>query len=73
MDGEVQDTTEPRSDAQNDFLYDGGTLSNRIVGRTVVKGEKVWDAAAFQAALADVRIVLTLQARLAGSTSQDDW
>ena len=73
IDGEVQNTTEPRSDAQNDFLYDGGTLSNRIVGRTVVKGEKVWDAAAFQAALSDVRIVLTLQARPAGSTSQDDW
>lgn len=47
----------------NTFVYDGGTLSNRIKGTRQVSAEKIWKAAAFQAAFGDVRVELTLQYR----------
>ncbi len=41
---------EPYSrDNTNTFLYNGGTLSNRITENVTVAGEKEWKAAAFQA------------------------
>ena len=54
----------------NTFLYDGGTLSNRIVGTISVPVSKTWKAAAFQSGFEDVRIQLTLESRIAGSTGE---
>ena len=51
----------------NTFVYDDGTLSNRIHDSKEVSAEKVWKAAAFQAAFEDVDVELTLQYRPANT------
>ncbi len=51
----------------NTYLYDGGTLSNRRTGSVQTSATKDWDASAFQAEFEDVKVVLTLQSRPAGS------
>lgn len=72
VDGELVDTKDPalREDT-NTFLYNGGTLSNRIVGDVQTSATKTWKAAAFQAAFGDVTVELTLQTREKGS--DDPW
>ena len=63
---------EPYSrDNANTFLYDGGTLSNRITENVTVAGEKEWKAAAFQADFEDVTVVMTVQSR--PKNSEDAW
>ena len=69
VDGELIYTTEPRSDG-NTFLYDGGTISNRITDTVAASATKIWKAAAFQSEFEDVRIELTLQQRVRGSGDQ---
>ena len=56
----------------NDFLYNGGTLSNRIDSNIEVKATKIWRAAAFQSEFEDVAVELTLQSRVKGD-SQSKW
>lgn len=51
----------------NTYLYDGGILSNRRTGSVQTSATKDWDASAFQAEFKDVKVVLTLQSRPAGS------
>ena len=51
----------------NTYLYDGGILSNRRTGSVQTSATKDWDASAFQAEFEDVKVVLTLQSRPAGS------
>ena len=72
IDGELTDTQNPdlRDDLDN-CLYNGGTLSNRIMENIEVRVDKIWEAAAFQADFEDVTVVLSLQARTAGS--DDPW
>ncbi len=67
VNGDVQDTTTPGDRGSNTFVYDGGTISNRIYEECTVSAEKSWKAAAFQADFEDVRVELTLQSRVKGS------
>ena len=69
-DGELVDTTEPRSNG-NTFLYDGGTISNRITDTVAASATKVWKAAAFQSEFENVKIELMLQSRVSGS--EEEW
>ena len=55
----------------NTYLYNGGTLSNRITDTVPTSATKVWKASAFQAQFGEVKVQLTLQSRRAGS--QDAW
>ncbi len=70
VDGELVDTTEPRPNG-NTFLYDGGTISNRITDTVAASATKVWKAAAFQSEFEDIKIELILQSRVRGSN--DEW
>lgn len=63
----IEDTVPGKTRADNDtFLYNGGTLTNKISDTVTVKGVKKWKAAAFQAEFEDVTVELTLQSRPAG-------
>ena len=72
-DGSVTDTllegTGPRGD--NRYVYNGGTLSNRLSDTVTATVEKTWNASAFQSLLGDVRVEFTLQARPAGVYDED--
>ena len=69
-DGVLTDTTEERP-AGNTYLYDAGTLSNRIQENITAETTKTWKAAAFQSEFEDIKIELTLQSRVEGSG--DAW
>ena len=59
--------------AGNDFVYNGGTISNRLsdtVSSTVVK---TWNAAAFQTGFEGVSVELTLQSRAKDSPEDTPW
>lgn len=56
----------------NTFLYNGGTLTNRIADTVTVDGVKIWKAAAFQAEFEDVAVEVTLQSRPADE-GEDAW
>ena len=60
-------------EAGNTWLYDGGTLSNRLKGTIPVSVTKEWEAASFQSAFDDVMVELRLQSRPANSTDEKDW
>ena len=55
------------------FVYQGGTLSNRVTGNVSTEATKTWEAYAFQSEFDDVTVVLKLQSRLVGSSSEEDW
>ncbi|MEE0786399.1 MAG: Cna B-type domain-containing protein [Oscillospiraceae bacterium] len=57
--------------AGNTFLYDGGTLSNRLTGTVSVSATKTWKAAAYQADFEDVAVELMLQQKPADESG--DW
>lgn len=57
--------------AGNTFLYNGGTLSNRLTGTVSVSATKTWKAAAYQADFEDVAVELMLQQKPAGESG--DW
>ena len=58
--------------AENDtYLYNEGTLSNKLSGTVTVDATKIWKAAAFQSELTDVQVELTLQSRPKGSTDDN--
>jgi hypothetical protein len=64
--GEYKDTlvgTDVREE-KNTYIYDEGTISNRITGSVNTEAQKNWNAAAFQAGFEDVIVELTLQSRL---------
>ena len=54
--------------AGNTFLYNGGTLSNRLTGTVSVSATKTWKAAAYQADFEDVAVELMLQQKPAGNS-----
>lgn len=66
---EGSDTKE--RDEKNTWLYNGGTLSNRLKGTIPVTVTKEWEAASFQSAFDDVMVELRLQSRVKGSN--EDW
>ena len=53
------------------YLYDEGTLLNRISDTVTTSVTKVWNASAFQSGFEDVSVELTLQVREKGSS--DPW
>lgn len=54
--------------AGNTFLYNDGTLSNRLTGTVSVSATKTWKAAAYQADFEDVAVELMLQQKPAGES-----
>ena len=54
--------------AGNTFLYNDGTLSNRLTGTVSVSATKTWKAAAYQADFEDVAVELMLQQKPAGNS-----
>ncbi|MDO4276130.1 MAG: SpaA isopeptide-forming pilin-related protein, partial [Eubacteriales bacterium] len=48
------------------YLYNGGTLSNRRVGKVPLTVTKKWEAASFQDQLENVTVYMTLQCKPAG-------
>ena len=57
------------------FIYNGGTITNRLTGTIPVEATKTWEIAAFQDSLKDVTVEFTLQQRLAnpGFGQNDEW
>lgn len=55
------------------FVYNGGTLSNRLTGTTTAQMTKTWQIAAFQDSLQEVECEFTAQSRPKGSTDDADW
>lgn len=53
------------------FVYNTGTICNRLTGQVTVEAEKEWVAAAFADQLKDVTCTFTLQSRIKGSG--DAW
>lgn len=72
-DGSVTDTLPEYSprDTNDTFLYNGGTLSNRLKGTVPVTVTKDWKAASFQSEFDDVMVVMRLQSRMKGQ--DDKW
>lgn len=71
-DGSVTDTLpeySPRND-NDTFLYNGGTLSNRLKGTVPVTVTKDWKAASFQSEFDDVMVKLRLQSRMKGQNAE---
>lgn len=55
------------------FIYNNGTISNRITGTTQVSMTKTWKIAAFQDSLKDVQCEFTAQSRPKGSNDDTAW
>lgn len=77
-DGTIKDTLlydQTERDSSDNSIYNGGTVSNILTGNVTASVEKIWDAAAFQSALTDVRVVLKLQCRPvdADQGDEDNW
>ncbi len=82
QDGSVEDTGPNYVDANEDtqtltrgdndpFVYNNGTLTNRLTGTVEVEATKTWEIAAFQDSLDDVVVTFMAQSRIAGSN--DEW
>lgn len=66
---EIDGKTTKRTE-NNNYLYNGGTLSNCLDEDVSVKATKTWKAASFQADFENVVVELTLQSR--PKTADDD-
>ena len=53
------------------FIYNDGTITNRLTGTVEVEATKTWEIAAFQDSLDDVVVEFTAQSRIKGS--DDAW
>lgn len=58
-------------DSQDNFVYNNGTITNRINEKETVSVTKKWDASSFQASLEDVEVEVTLYGR--PENSDDPW
>lgn len=72
QDGTVTDTLPENSsrDSNDTFLYNGGTLSNRLKDTVSVTVTKDWKAASFQSEFDDVMVELRLQSRMKGQDAE---
>ena len=84
-DGSVEDQAPSYQDANGDwvdydqnarpdndrFVYNNGTISNRLTGTVEVNLTKTWEIAAFQDSLQDVVCTFQVQSRIKGSN--DEW
>ena len=76
-----EDTEDTRVDlsaadrTKDPFIYNGGTITNRLTGTIPVEATKTWEIAAFQDSLKDVTVEFTLQQRLAnpGFGQNSEW
>ena len=59
--------------SNDDFVYDGGTLTNTISEYVTVTANKTWDAAVYQSMLEDVEVTLTLQSRPKVVDNEDEY
>lgn len=55
------------------FVYNGGTISNRLTGTTTTNMTKSWEIAAFQDSLQDVECTFQAQSRVKGSADDAAW
>ena len=55
-------------ESNDNFVYNGGTITNRIDEQKTVSVTKEWDASSFQAGLGNVEVEMTLYERVKGST-----
>ena len=60
-------------ESNDNFVYNGGTITNRIDEQKTVSVTKEWDASSFQAELDELDVVMTLQGRVMGKTSENEW
>ena len=58
-------------DSQDNFVYNNGTITNRINEKETVSVTKKWDAASFQASLEDVEVKVGLYGKPVDST--ENW
>lgn len=70
--GFVDVKRESRPDTDR-FVYNGGTLSNRLTGTTSTQMTKTWEIAAFQDSLQNVVCEFTAQSRVKGSDDEAAW
>lgn len=71
-DGWIKVSRESRP-ANDHFVYNGGTLSNRITGTTETQITKTWSIATFQDSLQDVVCTFQAQSRTVNPLDGDDW
>uniref|UniRef100_UPI003AB19171 Cna B-type domain-containing protein n=1 Tax=Enorma sp. TaxID=1920692 RepID=UPI003AB19171 len=69
----VQQKLDQPDRANDPFIYNDGTITNRLTGTVTVDATKTWEIAAFQDSLDTVTVTFTAQSRLASSTSDADW
>lgn len=58
-------------ESNDNYVYNGGIITNRIDEQKTVSVTKEWDASSFQAGLGNVEVEMTLYERVKGST--DKW
>lgn len=58
-------------ESNDNYVYNNGTITNRIDEQKTVSVTKEWDASSFQAGLGNVEVEMTLYERVKGST--DKW
>ncbi|WP_296626447.1 Cna B-type domain-containing protein [uncultured Negativibacillus sp.] len=57
----------------NIYIYENGTLTNRITASRTISATKRWEASSFQSELSDFVVELQLYSRLKGSTDEIPW
>ncbi|MCO8193852.1 Cna B-type domain-containing protein [Anaerofustis sp. NSJ-163] len=68
INGEIKDTTNTSDRANNnDFIYNGGVITNRIKGTVSTEVTKIWEASSFQSGFDDVSVEFSLQQRVKGT------
>ena len=60
-------------ESNDNYVYNNGTITNRIDEQKTVSVTKEWDASSFQAELDELDVVMTLQGRVMGKTSENEW
>lgn len=68
----IEGTTTKRVE-NNNYLYNGGTLSNCLNVDTNIKASKTWKASSFQAEFEDVIVEMTLQSRPKTADNTGIW
>ena len=60
-------------ESNDNYVYNGGIITNRIDEQKTVSVTKEWDASSFQAELDELDVVMTLQGRVMGKTPENEW
>ena len=76
VDGNVTDTLPQgmtERETGNIYVYNNGTLTNRITASRTISATKRWEASSFQSELKEFVVELQLYSRLKGSTDNTPW